>query len=178
MQYALDTVIRLAVSSPLQEALINAGVLYRLLPLLFRYDATLDMADAAPNAAATGASAAANKPSPSPNSLTPAQAAQQAGHSVDNNEQKAANMQAKQAIRALGRLGGYLDGDLATPVNPRVRRSMAALLTPPLAKRLARASPEALLRTLNSHEESALVVWTHPMRKELMTFVAQQVRAV
>ena len=76
------------------------------------------------------------------------------------------------------RRGGYLEGDLATPKNNAVRRAYAALLTPPLAKRLSRASPDGLLRSLNGNEESSAVVWTPAMRKELLGFVAGQLEAV
>ena len=65
----------------------------------------------------------------------------------------AANVVAKLAVRALARLGGYLDGDAASPKNPVVQRAICALLTPILARRLCRATPEALLKSLNGHEQ-------------------------
>jgi hypothetical protein len=54
------------------------------------------------------------------------------------------------------------------------------MLTPPLAKRLARPSADPLLRVLNGTEESASVVWIPAMRKELLGFLAAavQVRVV
>jgi hypothetical protein len=88
-----------------------------------------------------------------------------------DNEQRAANLQAKLAVRCLARLGGYLDAELASPPNSTVRRVLTSLLTPPLAKRLMRPSSDPLLRVLNGSEESALVVWTPPMRKELLGFL-------
>jgi len=158
MQHALESISRLAVTQAIQESLVNAGAVYRLLPLLFRFDATLE-------AQQQQASNGQNTPTPTANN----------GNTHTDNEQKAANQQAKLAVRALGRLGGYLEGDLATPYNARVRRALAALLTPPLAKRLSRPSTEPILKTLNSHEEGAIVVWNAGMRKELLTFVQQAI---
>lgn len=47
------------------------------------------------------------------------------------------NRLAKLAIRACARLGGSLSGDLATPDNPAVKKSLAAMLTPYLTGKLA-----------------------------------------
>jgi DnaJ family protein C protein 13 len=82
MQYTLQTIARLGASDELQRSLVGAGVAWRLLPLLFKYDATMDE------------------------------------HAVDTTEntQAAANANAKLAVRALGRLGGYLVGPLASPL--------------------------------------------------------------
>jgi len=45
-------------------------------------------------------------------------------------------------VYACARLGGYLLGDEdATPDNPAVKKSLTALLTPYLAKKLADNSP-------------------------------------
>lgn len=211
LQHALDATARLAVSSPLQSALVAAGAVYRLLPLLFRYDATLEAAQEASTAGmpttvamAAAASASASGSSASMSSVampgaanastalvlagsnthgqsrlpgTVAGSAMASAETVSN-EQRAANTAAKLAVRALARLGGYLEGDLATPREPTVRRSLAALLTPPLARRLNRPNPEPLLRTLNSHEEGAAVVWNAGMRRELLSFLATQLEVV
>ncbi len=72
---------RLAIDPDLQNMLVAAGVIWRLVPLMFRYDPTMDTADIS--------------------------------SSVENNEQLAANTQAKLACYGLGRLGGYFhDGSL------------------------------------------------------------------
>lgn len=47
-----------------------------------------------------------------------------------------ANKLARLSVRACGRLGGYLGNDLSTPENPPVRKSLGALLTPYLARKL------------------------------------------
>ena len=147
MQHAQNAVIRLAVDPELQNAMVDAGVLWRLVPLLFRFDATLEDAGLGDKAAA------------------------------EDNEQMAANMHAKMAARSLSRLGGYFQGDAAaTPDNPRVKEMCAALLTPVLARRLTRSNPEALLKTLNSHEETPTVSWTGAMRKELLQFAGGKVQ--
>jgi DnaJ family protein C protein 13 len=206
LHHALECVARLAVSPALQEALVSAGVIYRLLPLLFRYDVTLEAAqDSAvggnPNAGASAgasaqaaamasaaAAAMAGTTSTAIMVMAPGQAANGAlrapAPTPDNlaaggmNDQKNANIAAKLALRAIARLGGYLEADLATPSNARVRRTMAALLSPPIAQRLARPQTEPLLRVLNSHEESGHVVWNAVMRKELLSFVGAQIEHI
>ena len=54
------------------------------------------------------------------------------------------------AARALGRLGGLVGGQLATPACNAARQALAALLTPSLAGRLAEPNPKELLTELNS----------------------------
>ena len=44
-------------------------------------------------------------------------------------------------MKACARLGGYLTGDLATPDNPAVRKSLSAMLTPYLARKLSNEQP-------------------------------------
>lgn len=52
--------------------------------------------------------------------------------------QEVSNALAKLAVRACARLGGYLPGDDdTTPDNPAVKKSLSAMLTPYLAKKLA-----------------------------------------
>ena len=140
MQYTLEMISRLASLPELQSKLVEAGALFRLTPLLFRFDTTLEGAAMEGNVA---------------------------------NDQKAANLMAKLSVRAVGRLGGYLAHEkaLATPKNPQVQRMMRQLITPPLAKRLGRSSPDSLLRSLVGHEESPTVMWNADMRKELMRFL-------
>ena len=54
------------------------------------------------------------------------------------------------AARALGRLGGLLGGQLATPAFNAAHQALSALLTPSLAGRLAEPDPKELLTELNS----------------------------
>ena len=72
---------------------------------------------------------------------------------------QAANLQAKLAANALGRLGGYFyEGETTTtPVNSNVQTACSNLLTPPIAKRLGRTQPDELLEILNSTSETPLV---------------------
>jgi len=163
MQHALECMARLAIEPRFQDALVDAGAIFRLFPLLFRFDTTYEGAEAA---AAVAVAAA-------PGSLAGSSAVPRGKEGTHtDNEQKSANQQAKLTVKALARLGGYTEGDQATPPNYRVRRCLAAMLTPALSRRLARTLPEVLLKTLNSHEESPMVIWTAAMRKELVLFLA------
>ena len=55
-------------------------------------------------------------------------------------KQEVANSLAKLSVHALSRLCGYLLDDQATPENPTVRKSLAGMLTPYIARKLAVAS--------------------------------------
>jgi hypothetical protein len=55
--------------------------------------------------------------------------------------QEVSNNLAKLSVCACARLGGYLIGNDATPDNPAVKKSLAALLTPYLSKKLTEDSP-------------------------------------
>ncbi len=106
MQHALDTIARLAVASQLQDALVAAGAVFRMLPLLFRYDPTLEAAAAGAGEHGRGVAVDANAPPPvsTPKAAVAATSSGGAVADAERNEQKAANMQAKLAVRAMARL--------------------------------------------------------------------------
>ena len=56
--------------------------------------------------------------------------------------QEVANRLAKLSLFACARLGGYINGELATPDNPAVKKSLHALLTPYLSRKLSENKPE------------------------------------
>lgn len=85
--------------------------------------------------------------------------------------QAASNMHGVIAIKALGRLGGYMFDDLATPENVYVKQGLSKLLTPPLAKFLRNRRPWDLLSALNENVEKSTKIWNVSMRKELLHFV-------
>lgn len=80
-------------------------------------------------------------------------------------------------IRALGRLGGYLSGDLASPPNPTARSVIEALYTPVLAARLSDPSGDLFHHVVSSATSVELITlqWTPGMHKELSTFNAAQI---
>ena len=51
-------------------------------------------------------------------------------------------MLAKLSVRACARLGGYLNGEQVTPDNPAVKKSLMAMLTPYLSRKLSEDKPE------------------------------------
>ena len=55
--------------------------------------------------------------------------------------QEVSNQLAKLAIRACARLGGYLNGEMESPENPAVRKSICAMITPYLARKLTLDKP-------------------------------------
>lgn len=85
--------------------------------------------------------------------------------------QAASNMHGVIAIKALGRLGGYMFDDLASPENVYVKTGLSQLLTAPLAKFLRNRRPWELLGALNENVESGTKIWNVGMRKELLHFV-------
>lgn len=86
--------------------------------------------------------------------------------------QVSSNMHAILAAKALGRLGGYMFDELASPENLPLKKSLDKLLTQPLAKLLRNRRPWEFLGALNENVEKATKIWNISMRTELLSFVA------
>jgi hypothetical protein len=80
-------------------------------------------------------------------------------------------MHAIVATKALGRLGGFMFDELASPENPEVKQCLETLLTQPLARLLRNRRPWDLLESLNENCEKTTKIWNVGMRTELLTFV-------
>lgn len=123
---AVQCVSSFAVDFFLQTHLYHAGVLWHLLVNLFNYDYTLEESGVQT--------------------------------SQETNQQEVSNSLAKLSLVALGRLGGYSctasspeegagaeanGGDSVgpPPENPTIRKSLAAMLTPYIARKLGTSSP-------------------------------------
>ncbi|XP_063063073.1 dnaJ homolog subfamily C member 13-like isoform X1 [Engraulis encrasicolus] len=166
---AVQCVSSFAVDFFLQTHLYHAGVLWHLLPPLFNYDYTLEESGVQAN--------------------------------QDTNQQEVANSLAKLCVVALARLGGYgsmagagagdhveggdgaanggqangLDGLAGTPPeNPTIRKSLAAMLTPYISRRLASGTPAEVLKLLNSNSENPYLIWDNATRVELLEFLQTQ----
>ncbi|XP_028605985.2 dnaJ homolog subfamily C member 13 isoform X3 [Podarcis muralis] len=94
--------------------------------------------------------------------------------SEDSNQQEVANTLAKLSLLALSRLGGYLPEEQATPENPTIRKSLAGMLTPYIARKLAVVNPAEILKMLNSNTESPYLIWNNRTRAELLEFLESQ----
>lgn len=70
-------------------------------------------------------------------------------------EQEVANSLAKLSLLAISRLGGYLPGELTTPENPTIRKSLAGMLTPYISRKLSVSSPAEVL--YSTHLEASVV---------------------
>ena len=81
------------------------------------------------------------------------------------------NMQAVLACKALGRMGGYMFDELASPPNDYVREHLDLMLTQPIAKMLRNRRPWDLLTAVNENCEQVCKIWNVAMRKELLDFV-------
>ncbi|XP_056376625.1 dnaJ homolog subfamily C member 13 isoform X2 [Hyla sarda] len=92
----------------------------------------------------------------------------------DTNQQEVANSLAKLSLLAVSRLGGYLTGDQATPENPTIRKSLAGMLTPYVARKLSVSSPEEILKMLNCNTESPYLIWNNGTRAELLEFLESE----
>ncbi|KAL4192406.1 hypothetical protein AMTRI_Chr06g171860 [Amborella trichopoda] len=141
---ALQTAGHLSVSSDLQDALLGAGILWYLLPLLLQYDSTAEDAD-----------------------VTEA-------HGVGTSVQTAKNMHAVRAAQALSRLSGLSTDDITTPHNEIAVAALRSLLTPKLAEMLKLQLPKELLASLNTNLETPEIIWNSSTRAELLKFVDQQ----
>lgn len=141
---ALQTIAHVSISSGFQTALLNAGVLWYLIPLLLQYDSTAEESDKTD------------------------------AHGVGTSVQIAKNLHAVQASNALSRLSGLGGSDSPTPYNQAAADALKALLTPKLASMLKDKSPKDLLSILNSNLESPEIIWNSYTRAELLKFVEEQ----
>ncbi|XP_074640124.1 dnaJ homolog subfamily C member 13-like isoform X2 [Tubulanus polymorphus] len=94
--------------------------------------------------------------------------------SDESNQQEVANKLARLSLRACARLGGYLQGNDATPDNPAVKKSLTVMLTPYLARKLSADDPTELLKILNCNTENPYLLWDNMTRMELTEFLADQ----
>lgn len=141
---ALQTIAHLSVSFELQNALVKAGVLWYLLPLLLQYDSTAEESD-----------------------VTEA-------HGVGASVQIAKNLHAVRASQALSRLSGLCTDGTTAPYNKDVVDALQSLLTPKLASMLKDQLPKDLLSKLNSNMETPEIIWNSSTRAELLMFVEEQ----
>ncbi|KAK7265011.1 hypothetical protein RJT34_32627 [Clitoria ternatea] len=141
---ALQTVANVSVTSELQDALLKAGVLWYLLPLLLQYDSTAEESDATES------------------------------HGVGASVQIAKNMHAIRASQALSRLSGLCGDGSATPYNQAAADALRVLLTPKLSSMLKDQVPKDLLSKLTANLESPEIIWNSSTRAELLKFVDQQ----
>lgn len=98
--------------------------------------------------------------------------------SEETNQQEVANSLAKLSLLALSRLGGYLMEDEATPENPAIRKSLSAMLTPYVSRKLAVVSPSEVLKMLNSNTENPYLIWNNGTRAELLEFLGSEQEAM
>ncbi|PRQ46516.1 putative DnaJ domain-containing protein [Rosa chinensis] len=141
---ALQTIAHVSVSTQLQDALLKAGVLWYLLPVLLQYDSTAEESDTTES------------------------------HGVGASVQIAKNMHAIRASQALSRLSGLCSNESSTPYNQTAADALRALLTPKLASMLKDQAPKDLLSKLNNNLESPEIIWNSSTRAELLKFVDQQ----
>ena len=62
-----------------------------------------------------------------------------------HNKQEVSNLLAKLAVTTCARLAGYLSGELASPDNYNVKRSLCSLLTPYIANKLKENNPPEVI---------------------------------
>uniref|UniRef100_A0A3B3Y3K6 J domain-containing protein n=1 Tax=Poecilia mexicana TaxID=48701 RepID=A0A3B3Y3K6_9TELE len=145
---AVQCVSSFAIDFFLQTHLYHAGVLWHLLVYLFNYDYTLEESGVQAN--------------------------------QDTNQQEVANSLAKLSLVALSRLGGYTQTpktngvDGTPPENPTIRKSLAAMLTPYISRKLGTGSPAEVLKLLNSNSENPYLIWNNGTRAELLEFLEGQ----
>uniref|UniRef100_A0A3B5MEI1 J domain-containing protein n=1 Tax=Xiphophorus couchianus TaxID=32473 RepID=A0A3B5MEI1_9TELE len=92
----------------------------------------------------------------------------------DTNQQEVANSLAKLSLVALSRLGETNGVDGTPPENPTIRKSLAAMLTPFISRKLGTGSPAEVLKLLNSNSENPYLIWNNGTRAELLEFLEGQ----
>lgn len=141
---ALQTAANVSVSAEMQDALLKAGLLWYLLPLLLQYDSTAEENDSGET------------------------------HGVGASVQTAKNLHAVRAAQALSRLCGFGGEGVQIPCNHIADNAIRVLLTPKLASMLKTSEPKDLLSNLNSNLESPEIIWNSLTRAELLKFVDDQ----
>ncbi|GAB1606314.1 dnaJ homolog subfamily C member 13-like isoform X2 [Argonauta hians] len=128
----------------LQTHLYQAGVIWSLLLYMFQYDYTL-------------AESGIEK-------------------SKDSNQQEESNQLACLCVVACARLAGYnsTNDENPCPDNPAVKKSLLAMLTPYLARKLANENPFELLKLLNSNTENPYLIWNNSTRTQLSEYLTDQ----
>lgn len=132
----------------LQTNLFQSGVLWHLLLYLFNYDYTLEEGGVE--------------------------------KSHESNQQEVANQLARLSVRACGRLGGYFpeSSGLETPENIPVKKSLSAILTPFLSRKLSQENPSELLKLLNCNSENPYLLWDNATRAQLNEYLTNQQQSV
>ncbi|XP_010533202.1 PREDICTED: dnaJ homolog subfamily C GRV2 [Tarenaya hassleriana] len=141
---ALQTIAKVSVSPQLQQALLRAGALWYILPLLLQYDSTAEAPDTV-ESPGVGASV-----------------------------QIAKNMHAVRASHALSRLSGLCADEGSIPYNADAANGLRAMLTPKLASLLKEQVCKDLLSKLNTNLETPEIIWNSTTRSELLKFVDEQ----
>ncbi|XP_047327066.1 dnaJ homolog subfamily C GRV2-like isoform X2 [Impatiens glandulifera] len=141
---ALETIAKVSISSELQAALLKAGILWYLVPLLFQYDSTAEDSDVKET------------------------------HGVGASVQVAKNLHAVLASQALSRLSGLAPEENLTPYNQVAADALRNLLTPKLSSMLKDPIPKEFLSKLNANLEMPEIIWNSSTRTELLKLVDQQ----
>ncbi|MBN3289374.1 DJC13 protein, partial [Polypterus senegalus] len=94
--------------------------------------------------------------------------------SEETNQQEVSNSLAKLSLTASSRLGGYVSEDGGAPENPTVQKSLVAMLTPYVSRKLATTAPAEVLKLLNSNSENPYLIWNNGTRAELLEFLESQ----
>lgn len=141
---SLEAIALVSISSELQAALLKAGALWYLLPLLLQYDSTAE------------------------------ESGLKEAHGVGASVQVTKNLLTVRASEALSRLSGLGEDDNSTPYNVSAADALRSLLTPKLASLLKDPSSRELLLRLNTNLESPEVIWNSSTRAELLKYVDQQ----
>ncbi|XP_064489524.1 dnaJ homolog subfamily C member 13-like [Ornithodoros turicata] len=96
----------------------------------------------------------------------------------ENNQQEVANQLAQQSMVACARLGGLLDGEMATPPNHMVRESLQALFTLYLTRKISVLTPAEVLKVVTGNTENPYLIWDNSTRAELQEYLKAQQRSM
>eukprot|EP00794_Sanderia_malayensis_P017835 gene17835-19618_t len=94
--------------------------------------------------------------------------------SAESNQQEVSNNLARLSIKAITRMAGYCEPPNNTPDNPAVKKSLAAMLTFYVSRKLSKESPDEILKLLNSNTENPYLIWDNSTRAELNEFLESE----
>eukprot|EP01134_Creolimax_fragrantissima_P008258 CFRG8258T1 len=193
---SLRCIASFGLDADLQNLLLDAGVLFYLLSLIFEYDVTLtanlddvltlDNKVSGTEVERTVVEVADREDEEDEDVNTKTVLEQEVKPDFELKGQAMVNEHARLAVIALAHLGDYSRQSKGNETNKEsadtlnestnhvLRKCLRSLLTNDLCSKLSDPDPTALLRAANMNENSPYLIWNNGTRSELVTYLEEQ----
>lgn len=158
IEASVHCISQMSKSAELQTMMLQMGILWYTIPLLFNYDISIDI-----------------QPNATDDDDNFAILDQFIESDVEcENMQFAKNKLAILSGHAIARLAGFLGGNFATPSNEVAAGIVKALFTSAFVESFSEINPIGALCDLNSNIETPCKIWNDKMRSEVLEHVEEQ----